>query len=37
LKSSIYSKRIRPLLKRGVNNETFFTSLRLYYQIDYTV
>jgi len=33
--SSIYSKRIKPQLKREVNNETFFTSLRSYYQIDY--
>jgi len=31
----IYSKRIKPLLKREVNNETFFTSLRSYYQIYY--
>ena len=32
---AIYSKRIKPQLKREVNNETFFTSLRSYYQIDY--
>ena len=29
------SKRIKPLLKREVNNETFFTSPRWYYQIYY--
>jgi len=29
----IHTKRIKPLLKREVNNETFFTSLRSYYQI----
>jgi len=28
-------KRIKPLLKREVNNEMFFTSLRSYYQIYY--
>jgi len=27
------AKRIKPLLKREVNNETFFTSLRSYCQI----
>jgi len=32
---SIYSKRNKPLLKRQVNNETFFTPLRSYYQIYY--
>ena len=29
------SKRIKRLLKREVNNETFFISLRLYYHIYY--
>jgi len=33
--SNIYSKRIKPQLKRAVNNETFFTPQRSYYQIDY--
>ena len=32
-----YSKRIKLLLKREVNNETFFESLRLYYQIYYNI
>jgi len=36
LKSDLYSKRIKPQLKREVNNETFFTSLRSYSQINYT-
>jgi len=27
--------RIKPVLKREVNNETFFISLTSYYQIDY--
>jgi len=31
----MYSKRIKSPLKREVNSETFFTSLRSYYQIDY--
>jgi len=35
LESAIYSKRMKPQLKREVNNETFFTSLKSYYQIDY--
>ena len=30
---SLLYKRIKPLLKREVNHETFFTSLRSYYQI----
>jgi len=30
----IYSKRIKPLLKREVNNETSFTSLKSYYEIN---
>jgi len=33
--ASIYSKRLKPLLKREVNNEAIITSLRSYYQIDY--
>jgi len=37
LKSSIYSERIKPLLKPEVNNETFFASLRSYYRIDYSL
>jgi len=35
LKYSTSSKRIKPLLKREVNNETFFTSLKSYYPIGY--
>jgi len=30
----IYSKRIKPLLKREVNKETSFTSLKSYYEIN---
>jgi len=33
----IFSKQIKPLLKRKVKNETFFMSLRLYYQIYYYI
>jgi len=28
---------MKPLLKREVNNETFCTSLKSYYQIDYSL
>jgi len=31
----MHTKRIKPVLKREVNNETFYTSLRSYHQIDY--
>jgi len=37
LKHFIYSKRIKPLLKREVNNETLFTLLELYYLLYYYI
>jgi len=33
VRNLIHTKRVKPLLKREVNNETFFTSLRSYYRI----